>query len=294
MKTRMQPIGNAWQKLPRSCAISPPSSASRSNSNARRRDRARPPGARPDQGSAHAHGAQFGRSRHRNAGGAARRRQAGNGHHPAHRLSRRRPHHHRGRRRRPRPRYRARSRPRRSRTGSRPKPRSRRCRRRRSSASSSRPASRPPTQVTSISGRGVGMDVVQTNIDQIGGTIDVKSVPATGHRLHHQDSAHARHHLGADRRIRRRALRDPAARGDRARARRAGGSEHRIERIKDTPVLRLRNKLLPLIFICASCCGSATDPDARIRKRLRRRDAGRQSNRSASWSTACSTPRKSW
>jgi len=27
-----------------------------------------------------------------------------------------------------------------------------------------------------VSGRGVGMDVVRTNIDQIGGTIDVKSV----------------------------------------------------------------------------------------------------------------------
>jgi two-component system chemotaxis sensor kinase CheA len=27
-------------------------------------------------------------------------------------------------------------------------------------------------KVTSVSGRGVGMDVVRTNIDQIGGTID--------------------------------------------------------------------------------------------------------------------------
>ena len=34
--------------------------------------------------------------------------------------------------------------------------------------------------VTSISGRGVGMDVVQNNIDQIGGMIDVKSVPGQG------------------------------------------------------------------------------------------------------------------
>ena len=32
--------------------------------------------------------------------------------------------------------------------------------------------------VTSVSGRGVGMDVVRTNIDQIGGTIDIKSWPA--------------------------------------------------------------------------------------------------------------------
>ena len=35
-------------------------------------------------------------------------------------------------------------------------------------------------KVTSVSGRGVGMDVVRTNIDQIGGTIDVKSVRGEG------------------------------------------------------------------------------------------------------------------
>jgi len=32
MKTRMQPIGNAWQKLPRVCATSPVNSTSRSSS----------------------------------------------------------------------------------------------------------------------------------------------------------------------------------------------------------------------------------------------------------------------
>src|SRR5882757_6521464 len=34
--------------------------------------------------------------------------------------------------------------------------------------------------VTSVSGRGVGMDVVRNNIDQIGGTVDVKSVQGEG------------------------------------------------------------------------------------------------------------------
>ncbi|MEZ2148292.1 ATP-binding protein, partial [Bradyrhizobium sp. DN5] len=34
--------------------------------------------------------------------------------------------------------------------------------------------------ITSVSGRGVGMDVVRTNIDQIGGTIDIKSVAGEG------------------------------------------------------------------------------------------------------------------
>ncbi len=35
-------------------------------------------------------------------------------------------------------------------------------------------------KVTSVSGRGVGMDVVKTNIDQIGGTIDLRSTPGRG------------------------------------------------------------------------------------------------------------------
>ena len=35
-------------------------------------------------------------------------------------------------------------------------------------------------QVTSVSGRGVGMDVVKTNIERIGGTIDLQSTPGQG------------------------------------------------------------------------------------------------------------------
>src|SRR4029453_5880136 len=34
--------------------------------------------------------------------------------------------------------------------------------------------------VTNVSGRGVGMDVVKTNIEAIGGTIEVESVPGKG------------------------------------------------------------------------------------------------------------------
>src|SRR6202165_1732494 len=74
---------------------------------ARRRHRARPPGARPDQGSAHPYGAQLGRLWPGNPGRARRRRQAGAGHHSAVRLSRRRPHHHLHRRQRPRAQHRA-------------------------------------------------------------------------------------------------------------------------------------------------------------------------------------------
>jgi two-component system chemotaxis sensor kinase CheA len=99
--------------------------------------------------------------------------------------------------------------------------------------------------VTSVSGRGVGMDVVRNNIDQIGGTIDVKSmhgrgmsvtikipltlaiisaliVEAGGYRF-------AIPQLSVVELVRARS-----------------NSEHRIERIKGAAVLRLRHKLLPL------------------------------------------------
>jgi len=36
------------------------------------------------------------------------------------------------------------------------------------------------TKVTSVSGRGVGMDVVKTNIEKIGGTVDLQSVEGKG------------------------------------------------------------------------------------------------------------------
>ena len=101
------------------------------------------------------------------------------------------------------------------------------------------------SKVTSVSGRGVGMDVVRANLDQIGGVIDLKSVLGQGTNF---------------------IIKIPLTlaivsalivqcAGDRfaipqlavvelVRAR--NNSEHRIERIKDAAVLRLRNKLLPL------------------------------------------------
>jgi two-component system, chemotaxis family, sensor kinase CheA len=101
-------------------------------------------------------------------------------------------------------------------------------------------------QVTSLSGRGVGMDVVKNNIDQIGGTIDVKSVPGEGSSfiikipltlaiisaliVEESGDRFAIPQLSVVELVRSHAK-----------------SEHRVERIKDTPILRLRNKLLPLV-----------------------------------------------
>ena len=101
-------------------------------------------------------------------------------------------------------------------------------------------------KVTSVSGRGVGMDVVRTNIEQIGGTIDVKSVAGVGSSFTIKIpltlaivSALIVEAGGERFAIPQIAVVELV----RARA----GGEHRIERIKDTPVLRLRDKLLPLV-----------------------------------------------
>ena len=101
-------------------------------------------------------------------------------------------------------------------------------------------------EVTSVSGRGVGMDVVRTNIEKIGGTVDVKTdagkgsvftikIPLTlaivsalivecgGERFAVPQISVAELVRASD------------------------DSEHRIESINGTPVLRLRNRLLPLV-----------------------------------------------
>jgi two-component system, chemotaxis family, sensor kinase CheA len=102
--------------------------------------------------------------------------------------------------------------------------------------------------ITSVSGRGVGMDVVKSNIEKIGGTIEVASTAGRGTRF---------------------AIKIPltlaivsslivAANEERFAipqisvlelVRAADDSDYKIERINDTPVLRLRNRLLPLIFL---------------------------------------------
>lgn len=99
--------------------------------------------------------------------------------------------------------------------------------------------------VTSVSGRGVGMDVVRNNIDQIGGTIDVKSVAGQGVSfiikipLTLAIVAALIVEVGGSR-----FAIPQIAVVELVRARKGG--DHRIERIKDTAVLRLRDKLLPL------------------------------------------------
>lgn len=100
--------------------------------------------------------------------------------------------------------------------------------------------------VTAVSGRGVGMDVVKTNIELIGGTVEIASEHGKGTTF---------------------TIKIPltlaivaaliVAAGDQRYAipqvavlelvRVRKGSDHQIERINGTPVLRLRDRLLPIV-----------------------------------------------
>ena len=103
-------------------------------------------------------------------------------------------------------------------------------------------------QVTSVSGRGVGMDVVRTNIEKIGGTIELTSTEGKGSRftikipltlaivsaliVEAGGEKFAMPQLSVVELVRVSAK-----------------SEHRIETINGAPVLRLRDRILPLVSL---------------------------------------------
>jgi two-component system chemotaxis sensor kinase CheA len=102
--------------------------------------------------------------------------------------------------------------------------------------------------VTAVSGRGVGMDVVKTNVERIGGTIDVSSVEGrgTGFIIKIPLTLAIVSALIVEVAGERFAI--PQI-GVLELVRVGGGSGSRVERIKDAPVLRLRDRLLPLVSL---------------------------------------------
>ena len=103
--------------------------------------------------------------------------------------------------------------------------------------------------VTSVSGRGVGMDVVRTNVERVGGTIDLDSAPAAGTTVRIRIPltlaiipalvvavGHERYAIPQVNLIE--LLRADGQEG-------AGA----IARVYDAPVYRYRNTLLPLVFL---------------------------------------------
>ncbi|HZH11213.1 MAG TPA: hybrid sensor histidine kinase/response regulator [Microvirga sp.] len=100
--------------------------------------------------------------------------------------------------------------------------------------------------ITSVSGRGVGMDVVKTNIELIGGTVDIRSETGRGTTftikipltlaivaaliVSSKDQRFAIPQVAVSELVRV-----------------SPSSEHTIERINGTPILRLRDRLLPIV-----------------------------------------------
>ena len=109
------------------------------------------------------------------------------------------------------------------------------------------------TEVTAVSGRGVGMDVVKSNIERVGGTIDVRSTPGQGTTftikipltlaiisaliVESQGERFALPQLCVSELVRA------------ERTGELGSTGLVIEQVDGTPVLRLRNQLLPLIHL---------------------------------------------
>jgi two-component system, chemotaxis family, sensor kinase CheA len=117
--------------------------------------------------------------------------------------------------------------------------------------------------VTSVSGRGVGMDVVKTNIERIGGTVDLRSREGHGTTfiikipLTLAIVAALIVEAGGERfAIPQNGVLELVRVGD--------GDGPKVERIKDAPVLRLRDRLLPLVPLkrVLSLADDAPDADA--------------------------------
>jgi two-component system chemotaxis sensor kinase CheA len=103
-------------------------------------------------------------------------------------------------------------------------------------------------QVTSVSGRGVGMDVVKTNIEAIGGTVDISSRPGLGTtvRVRVPLTLAIIPALVVQCGTERFAL-PQAAVGELVSLRADGGP--RIEGLAGADVIRLRGRLVPVIFL---------------------------------------------
>ncbi|WP_040566389.1 hybrid sensor histidine kinase/response regulator [Magnetospirillum molischianum] len=108
-------------------------------------------------------------------------------------------------------------------------------------------------KVTSVSGRGVGMDVVRTNIERIGGTVELKSQPGKGSTfiIKIPLTLAIVSALIVECAAERFAIPQISVL---ELVRVTANSEHGIEMINSAPVLRLRDRLLPLVSLKRLLC----------------------------------------
>lgn len=125
-----------------------------------------------------------------------------------------------------------------------------------------RPGFSTAAEVTNVSGRGVGMDVVRTNIERIGGSVDVQSEPGRG------TTCRVRIPLtlaiipalvvgeGGERYAIPQANLVELVRID------GDDLGRQVERLDGAPVLRLRGRLLPLVHLASALGGTEPEGDA--------------------------------
>jgi len=116
--------------------------------------------------------------------------------------------------------------------------------------------------VTAVSGRGVGMDVVKTNVERIGGTIDVTSTLGRGTSFTIKIPLTLAIVSALIVEVAGERFAVPQI-GVLELVRVGGGSDAKVEHIKNAPVLRLRDRLLPLVSL-ARVLGLAEADDAAV------------------------------
>jgi len=114
--------------------------------------------------------------------------------------------------------------------------------------------------VTAVSGRGVGMDVVKTNVERIGGTIDVSSSLGRGTSFTIKIPLTLAIVSALIVEVAGERFAVPQI-GVLELVRVGGGSDAKVEHIKNAPVLRLRDRLLPLVSL-ARVLGLAEEESA--------------------------------
>ncbi|MFM7292782.1 MAG: chemotaxis protein CheA [Planctomycetia bacterium] len=103
--------------------------------------------------------------------------------------------------------------------------------------------------VTSVSGRGVGMDVVKTNIEAVGGTVDLHSRPGRGTTVRVRVPLTLAIMPALVVRCGRQRLAIPQASVSELVSLRPDRSGPRIEGLDGAPVIRVRGRLLPVVFL---------------------------------------------
>jgi len=119
-----------------------------------------------------------------------------------------------------------------------------------------RPGFTTASEVTSVSGRGVGMDVVKSNIERVGGAVDLESRPGQGTTVRIRLPLTLAIISGMI--VRSAGHRFIIPQAHLRELHRLEGTE-RIETVHDAPVFRLRGRLLPLVYLDAALGLRASD-----------------------------------